>query len=358
MTEISRPDFTYQWSSGGAIVAPSNAKIQTGWTAEVPPFQWENWSQNRQDNALVYLFQKGISVWSATQDYYYTSGGTRSYVQGSDGKIYVATSSSLNQNPVTDTTNIYWKKAFNDQVGHGQCRLSVTSTTTIVLKPFNGNNVIVNGMGLQLPSAGVTYTISGLAASTVYYVYLTGTTTSPVLTVSTTAYTTDATTGVTVKIGDATQTLVGMVYTNASTQFVDSAASRTCLNWFNRRKIITDSQTQPGYTFTNSVLAEVNAALRATFLCWADDVPVVSANGTVSLSVQGTVTLATSVDSVGSQYTPSQNISMSATFSSGFSGHGAIGLSEGRHFTLFIGAVNTATTATIVNIQTIVQVNG
>lgn len=49
MAEISKPDFQYVWASGGSIVAPSNVKIQTGWTAEVPPFRWENWSQNRQD---------------------------------------------------------------------------------------------------------------------------------------------------------------------------------------------------------------------------------------------------------------------------------------------------------------------
>lgn len=112
MTEISRPDFTYQWSSGGAIVAPSNAKIQTGFVAEVPPFQWQNWWQNRTDNGLVHLFQKGISVWSATQDYYYNVSGTRSYVQGSDGAIYVALQNSVNQNPTTATT--YWQKAFID----------------------------------------------------------------------------------------------------------------------------------------------------------------------------------------------------------------------------------------------------
>lgn len=243
-----------------------------------------------------------------------------------------------------------------NQVGHGQCRLSVGSTTTLVLTPLNGRNVIVNGLQLQLPTAGVTYTISGLAASTVYYVYLSGTTAAPVLNVSTTAYVT-GTNGVVVKSGDPTQTLVGMVSTNASTQFVDTALSRTCINWFNRRKIIGDNATQPGYTFSNTTLAEINTALRITFLCWADDVPVVSASGTVSMLAQGTASIATAVDAVGTQYTPSQNTSMAAGFSSGFSGHGALGLTEGRHFTLSIGAVNTST-ATLVNLQTIVQVNG
>ena len=112
--EISKPDFSYQWSSGGAIVAPSNVKIQTGWTAEVPPFQWENYLQNRQDNAILHLFQKGISEWDALSNYYFTTSGVRSYVQGSDGIIYVAVSDSIGQDPTTDLSDTYWRVAFAD----------------------------------------------------------------------------------------------------------------------------------------------------------------------------------------------------------------------------------------------------
>lgn len=112
--EISKPDYSTLWSSGGSLVAPSNVKIQTGWTAEVPPFQWENFVQNRQDQAISHILQKGISVWSATGEYWFTTSGERSYVQGGDGNIYVAVADSINQNPVTDTTNTYWKNAFSD----------------------------------------------------------------------------------------------------------------------------------------------------------------------------------------------------------------------------------------------------
>ncbi len=110
--EVNKPDFSYQWASGGAIVTPSDVKIQTGWTAEVPPFQWENYLQNRQDNAILHLFQKGISEWDAASNYYFTASGTRSYVQGSDGLIYVAVQDSVGQNPTTDLSDTYWKVAF------------------------------------------------------------------------------------------------------------------------------------------------------------------------------------------------------------------------------------------------------
>lgn len=108
--EISKPDYTFLWSSGGSIVAPSNVKIQTGWTAEVPPFQWENWSQNRQDQAISHILQKGVSVWSSAGEYWFTTNGERSYVQGSDGQIYVALQDSVGQDPTTATA--FWRLAF------------------------------------------------------------------------------------------------------------------------------------------------------------------------------------------------------------------------------------------------------
>ncbi|WP_391558332.1 hypothetical protein [Robertmurraya sp.] len=127
--EVSKPDFSFQWASGGAIVAPSDVKIQTGWTAEVPPFQWENFVQNRQDNAILHLFQKGISEWDAASNYYFTTSGVRSYVQGSDGNIYVAVADSLNQNPTTDATQTYWTRAFTST--HPTSTVSLNTKITL-----------------------------------------------------------------------------------------------------------------------------------------------------------------------------------------------------------------------------------
>jgi hypothetical protein len=148
--EVVKPDFSYQWSSGGSIVAPSNVKIQTGWTAEVPPFQWENWSQNRQDNAILHLFQKGISEWDAASNYYFTTSGVRSYVQGSDGNVYVALQDSLNQDPTTATT--YWKLAF-PITG----RLLRTSVYTLIA---GVQNVSVNGGAFTTTGASAFSTLS------------------------------------------------------------------------------------------------------------------------------------------------------------------------------------------------------
>lgn len=123
MAEISKPDYTFLWSSGGAIVAPSNTKIQTGWTAEVPPFQWENWSQNRQDQAIAHVLQHGVAVWDAVTEYQ----AGKSYVTGSNGKVYVALQTNTNQNPTTDTSEVYWADPFKS----GFVALTTTSSWTV-----------------------------------------------------------------------------------------------------------------------------------------------------------------------------------------------------------------------------------
>ena len=154
MAEISKPDYQFLWSSGGSIVAPSNVKIQTGWTAEVPPFQWENWSQNRQDQAIAHVLQHGISVWDALTEYH----ANKSYVQGSDGVIYRAKQTQTNQNPVTDAPQTYWYKAFasgtllNVQVFVASGTLIPTVGTGYSVIEVQGGGA--GGGGATVPSAG------------------------------------------------------------------------------------------------------------------------------------------------------------------------------------------------------------
>ena len=115
MTLITKPDFTYVWASGGAVVAPNDSKKQLGWVAEAPPFQYDNWLQNRQDQMLAHINQRGMPAWDGLTNY---EAGGLSYVQGSDGKVYksVAASgpSATVQNPTTDGTDTYWTIAFAD----------------------------------------------------------------------------------------------------------------------------------------------------------------------------------------------------------------------------------------------------
>lgn len=115
MALITKPNFTYVWASGGDVVAPNDAKKQLGWVAEAPPFQYDNWLQNRQDQMLAHINQRGIPAWDGLTNY---EAGGLSYVQGSDGKVYksVAASgpSTTVQDPTTDVTDTYWTVAFAD----------------------------------------------------------------------------------------------------------------------------------------------------------------------------------------------------------------------------------------------------
>jgi hypothetical protein len=164
------------------------------------------------------------------------------------------------------------------QVGHGQCRLSVTDSTTLTLRPYNGNNVLVDGVPLQLPSLGVAIDNAGLAASTVYYVYLAGNTASPSLVLSTIVHV-SAPSGVEVMNDDVTKTLVGMIATNSSGQFVDSPMQRFCLNWFNRRNLSCVAFSAPSFTFSNTVSADINPSLDLEWLTWGDESTFASVGG-------------------------------------------------------------------------------
>lgn len=115
MALLDKPNMEEVWASGGAAVKPSDQKIQTGWTAEVPPFQYENWVQGRQDQYLAHINQRGIPQWDGATEY---EGGGLSYTQGSNGVVYKSVGpsgpSGTVQNPVTDSGGTYWEKAFTD----------------------------------------------------------------------------------------------------------------------------------------------------------------------------------------------------------------------------------------------------
>lgn len=112
MVAIAKPDYTYLWASGGNKVTPPDVKIQTGWIAEPPPYQYENWSQNRQDQAIAHIFQRGIAQWDSLTNY----EANICYVTGTDGLVYKSVAASgpaaVVQDPVTDASDTYWTIAF------------------------------------------------------------------------------------------------------------------------------------------------------------------------------------------------------------------------------------------------------
>jgi len=110
MPQILKPtNLSLTWASGGDVLNPGDTKYATGWQVEIPPRQWFNYLDNRQDTALAHINQHGVVVWDATTEYQ----EDKSYVQGTtNGTIYRCVQTHTNQNPETDVTNTYWIIAF------------------------------------------------------------------------------------------------------------------------------------------------------------------------------------------------------------------------------------------------------
>lgn len=104
MTISSKPNMAMLWATQGSFEAPTDAKITTGWVAEIPPYEFQNWWQHRADQAINHIYEAGIAVWDAST--LYTAG--RSIVQSSDGTLWRAAIDNTGQNPAT-TTGIWAK---------------------------------------------------------------------------------------------------------------------------------------------------------------------------------------------------------------------------------------------------------
>ena len=102
MVDIARPVYGEAWASVGEKVSPTLTKIQGGWIQEMMPYQWENFLQNRQDTALLYMLQKGVPEWDASQEY--IAGKS---VVTYQTNLYISVLDSTN---VLPTVQASWKK--------------------------------------------------------------------------------------------------------------------------------------------------------------------------------------------------------------------------------------------------------
>lgn len=111
MSEILKPsNLSLTWAQGGDILNPGDTKYATGWGVEIPPRQWFNYLDNRQDESIAHINQRGIAQWDSTTEYQ----GVKSYVQGSNGTVYRSKQTNTNQEPVADVSGagLNWQIAF------------------------------------------------------------------------------------------------------------------------------------------------------------------------------------------------------------------------------------------------------
>lgn len=128
MPQINKPsDLNKIWSVNGVNTAPTDVKINNGFVVEIPPYQWFNYIENKQDQAIAHINQMGIPVWDAQTEYQ----AGKSQVQGSDGKIYRAFLTTTNVNPVGDSSGSWF-----DPNDNGMVVISTVGSSTWTVPPI------------------------------------------------------------------------------------------------------------------------------------------------------------------------------------------------------------------------------
>lgn len=297
--------------------------------------------------------------------------GTDQRAQATDDAVgagHATKTDTINRLALVSLNNDGTLKA-SSYMPHGQCYLDL-SGGNLRLLPRNGNNVLVKDADgwfiRQVPNAGITLGTGGLVVDTNYNIYLYDSAGTLTLEASTTASALDADTGVRIKSGDATRTLVGKARTDNPLAWVDSGAKRYVLSYFQRRGKISVGALTADRTTASTSFVEVNSEIRANYLTWGDEVVVHSATGSVdhdtgttgrvqtSLGVDG----ATSLGPVVTMTVPTA----SRAYHMSVEAHSVE--AEGNHYTTLIGRTNAgnatwfgtdATTSSICRLEVVVM---
>lgn len=221
---------------------------------------------------------------------------------------------------------------------HGQCRLTKAGAN-MLLSPFNGNKLVIAGVVQSVPAAGVTLAPTSLSVGTTYFIYAYMNAGTMALEASATGHSTDATTGVEIKTGDATRSLVGMARIVTGPAWADTAKQRFVLSYFNRRGIAGASAFSTARSTGSSSFVELNSEIRVEFLTWADEAVYVLADGRVNQDTANSI-VQTGLAFDGTS--PEEAYSVFQAYTGGGNGPYALalprdGLSEGYHYATLLG---------------------
>lgn len=156
--DLLKYDMTDIWAVAGDVVAPDSAKVRAGWGVEVVPRQWWNWFENRQDNNIAYMLQKGFPEWDATTEYIIN----KSYVQR-NGTVYRATATSTNSDPTTLTS---WVKAFPNSTAASEALAGVTPAANTM--PYFTSGTVASTTSLTAFGRSIAALVDAAAARTLF----------------------------------------------------------------------------------------------------------------------------------------------------------------------------------------------
>ena len=162
----------------------------------------------------------------------------------------------------------------------GNCILTISGGYLRLLR-YRGIYVPIEGVLHTIPEGGI-YLSPILASPGTQYVYVYNNAGTLSLETDVTGYVLDAFTGVSVKMGDSSRTLVGMVYKGASDW-------ELCRSWFNDPGVVVSGVFSASRTITSPTAAftEFNSEIRCKFLCWADETVRVTGTGGALVDLGG-----------------------------------------------------------------------
>lgn len=143
---------------------------------------------------------------------------------------------------------------------------------------------------------------TGLAATTLYYAYAVAGVTVEFSTVAPVMDTATGSLGVMIKTGDKTRTLVGMVFTDASSHFISTVAGQLVRSWRSdpgfRSLVSITATVSPANSLT---FAAVSATLNVAFLSWTGEIVTAVAQGAAAKNTAGFASLALGWDGVAAE---------------------------------------------------------
>ena len=223
----------------------------------------------------------------------------------------------------------------------GQCELT-TSGANLVLLPRDGNLICIDGFNRPIPNAGVTLAPTGTAASTDYNIYAYWTGSAVALERDTASHVLGAY-GVRVKSTDATRTLVGKAGTISAGAWVNTAAARYVLSWFNRRPVRASATLASTLTVN---LTTAQPLVSIGFMSWGNETINASLAGGMQNNTANAVNfIGIGLDSTTSSTTPSSygQAAVNNGYSSFTQAYPLEVATEGRHTLTALGWVNSGT---------------
>lgn len=234
-------------------------------------------------------------------------------------------------------------------INYGQCRLTKIGAN-LQLNPYNGSRITIGNQICLIPSGGVALAPTGAVPGTLYniYAFMSGATLA--LEFSTTAHSTDAVTGIEIKTGDPTRTLVGKAQAIAGPNWVDTDLQRLVLSWFNRtpRRCYNIALASVP---TNSVVP-VGIVAQVQFLTWGDfAIPFSFVGSVANNTANQQCNSALGLDAIAFSHTPVIYQAYAISTVGAACGATTFLPAEGFHFVTLCGSVSGGTGTWQANIE-------